>query len=140
MKTNILILFFTCITLVMFSQTGISTITPNAAAELDVVSPGNNGGVLVPTMTDAQMKAIVTPATGLFVFNTDKNKFMYNIGTPASPNWTVMGELARMTGAEITAITTPIQGDMRYNTTTNTVWYYDGTSWQELNSSATPPY
>ncbi|MBK8807422.1 MAG: hypothetical protein IPO21_12570 [Bacteroidales bacterium] len=134
---TIAIFFFT---IASYSQVEISSTTISPAAELDVTSPGNNGGVLIPTMTDAEMKLIVSPAHGLFVFNTDKNKFMYNIGTSASPNWTIMGELARMTGAEISAIALPVAGDMRYNTTSNSVWYYDGTSWQELNSTATPPY
>jgi len=140
MKSYIILFFLLINGFVAFSQTGVSTVAPSAAAELDVVSPGNNGGVLVPTLSDAEMQAIVSPAHGLFVFNTDKVKFMYNIGTPASPSWTIMGELVRMTGAEITAIATPTQGDLRYNTTSNSIWYYDGTLWQELNSAATPPY
>jgi len=120
------------------AQVGVSTITPNAAAELDVSSPGNNGGVLIPTISDAEMKAIVNPANGLFIYNTDKQKFMYNIGTAGVPNWTIMGELARMTGAQISAILAPIAGDLRYNTDTNTVWYFDGTYWQELDNDVAP--
>ena len=140
MKLTLTLLVTILFSLAGYSQVGVSTTSPNDAAELDVTSPGNNGGVLVPTITDAEMKAIALPAHGLFVFNTNKKKFMYNIGTSGTPDWTVMGELIRMTAAQITAIVSPIQGDLRYNTNTNTVWYYDGTNWQELNSSATPPY
>ena len=136
---SILFIIITFCTLSGFAQVGISTTVPapgpNAAAELDVNSPGNNGGVLIPTMTDVEMKAIASPANGLFVYNTDKQKFVYNIGTAGTPNWTVLGELARMTGADITAIVAPMQGDLRYNTTTNTVWFYDGTLWQELKTA-----
>jgi hypothetical protein len=137
MKSILISICLFC-SLSVFSQVGISTTSPNAAAELEINSPGSNGGVLIPTMTDAEMRAIISPANGLFVFNTDKQKFMYNIGIAAAPNWTVLGELARMTGAQISAIVSPTQGDLRYNTTSNSVWYYDGTNWQELSNAATP--
>ena len=135
---KILILFFMIVGYTLSAQVGISTTTPSAATELEVYSPGNNGGILIPRMTEAQMKAIVNPSNGLFVYNTDKQKFMYNIGTAGSPNWTILGEIARMTGAQISAIATPIQGDIRYDTTTNSIWYYDGTHWQELSNAAAP--
>ncbi|MGO8056054.1 hypothetical protein, partial [Rhizobium leguminosarum] len=45
-----------------------------------------------PTMTIVQRNAIVTPATGLIIFQTDGGAgFYYNSGTPATPAWTVIG-------------------------------------------------
>lgn len=42
---------------------------PDNSAMLDVAS--TTGGVLIPRMTDAQRTAIVTPATGLLIYQTD---------------------------------------------------------------------
>lgn len=44
------------------------TFSPNASAQLDVVS--TTKGFLPPRMTDAQARAIATPAEGLVVYNT----------------------------------------------------------------------
>ena len=52
------------------AQLGVGTATPNASAQLDVTS--TNKGFLAPRMTNAQRVAIVSPATGLLVFQTDE--------------------------------------------------------------------
>jgi hypothetical protein len=44
--------------------------SPNASAMLDIVS--NNKGMLVPRMSTLQRNAIISPATGLLVFDTDQ--------------------------------------------------------------------
>ncbi|MBO9659488.1 MAG: hypothetical protein J7527_11745, partial [Chitinophagaceae bacterium] len=54
---------------------GIGTTTPHSSAKLDVQS--QNSGMLLPRMNSAQRKAIGAPATGLLVFDTDKNAFMF---------------------------------------------------------------
>jgi hypothetical protein len=51
---------------------GIGTATPNASSLLDITS--TTKGFLPPRMTNAQMVAIVTPATGLMVYDTTNNK------------------------------------------------------------------
>ncbi len=48
---------------------GIGTITPNASAQLDITS--NTKGLLTPRMTEAQRNALVSPAPGLLVYQTD---------------------------------------------------------------------
>lgn len=58
------------------AQTGIGTLTPDASAQLDVTS--TNKGVLVPRMTTAQRTAIVTPADGLLVYDTNTKTFWFN--------------------------------------------------------------
>jgi hypothetical protein len=73
---------------------GIGTNTPNNSAILDLTA--TNKGLLIPRMTSIQRTAIVTPATGLLVFDTDFDQFWYFDGTqwipltvgtgPAGPN------------------------------------------------------
>jgi hypothetical protein len=66
---------------------------PDASAMLDISS--TNRGLLVPRMTMAQRNAIVTPATGLMIFQTDNTPgYFYNAGTPAAPVWSMLGGTA----------------------------------------------
>ena len=68
------------------AQVGIGITTPDASAKLDITSTA--GGLLVPRMTAAQKNAIITPATGLIIYQTDAPAgFYYNAGTPAVKNW-----------------------------------------------------
>jgi len=48
---------------------------PDASSILDVRS--TDKGMLVPRLTTAQRQAIVSPANGLLVYDTDKNSFYY---------------------------------------------------------------
>jgi|GEM_PF-1071856 len=60
--------------------------TANSSSMLDIKS--TTKGVLIPRMTAAQKASIMTPATGLLVYQTDGTSgFYYNSGTPASPVW-----------------------------------------------------
>jgi drug/metabolite transporter superfamily protein YnfA len=72
---------------------------PDASAMLDVVA--NNRGALIPRMTTAQRTAIVAPATGLFVYDTSLNAFLYWDGTA----WRMMAYSGGwlLTGNAITA-------------------------------------
>src|ERR1700710_551889 len=64
---------------------GIGTTSPNASSLLEVIS--TTKGVLFPRMTLAQCNAIVTPATGLLVFQTNSTPgFYYYSGT----TWTAV--------------------------------------------------
>ncbi|MBM3171143.1 MAG: hypothetical protein FJZ75_05980 [Bacteroidetes bacterium] len=56
-------------------QVGIQNTNPNPSAVLDIQS--TQAGVLIPRMTNAQMQAIVSPATGLLIFNSDNQQFRY---------------------------------------------------------------
>jgi len=71
------VIFFLITTVVSAQSTGIGTPTPNASSVLDVSS--NSKGLLIPRMGSAQRKAIVLPATGLMVYDLDKNTvYMYD--------------------------------------------------------------
>lgn len=50
---------------------GIGTSSPVASAQLQVVSPNSDTGFLCPQLEDASIRAIVSPAEGLMVYNTD---------------------------------------------------------------------
>lgn len=67
------------------AQVGVGTTTPDASSVFHVES--TDKGVLIPRLTTAQINAIVNPANGLMVFNTDTNEFQFNCSTPAIPDW-----------------------------------------------------
>jgi hypothetical protein len=76
-------IFFLLITPISyFSQAqnvGIGTVTPNAKSALEIVSGGNNSGILIPRLTAAQRIAIPVGATekSLLVYDKDSLAFMY---------------------------------------------------------------
>ncbi|MFE3869426.1 hypothetical protein ACFX5E_15285 [Flavobacterium sp. LS2P90] len=73
------LLFFMIITTNMFAQVGIGTTTPNASSILDLTS--STQGMLTPRMTTAQRIAIVSPADGLMVYDTNlKSLFHFDTG------------------------------------------------------------
>ena len=57
------------------AQVGIGITTANSSAQLDITS--TNKGLLVPRMTMAQRNLILTPATGLMIFQTDNTQGFY---------------------------------------------------------------
>ena len=69
------------------AQVGIGTTTPSANAVLELKSPGNNQGFLVPRLTTAQRtaaaftSALTSAEAGLLVFDTNTGKFYYWSGT-----------------------------------------------------------
>ncbi|GAB3587568.1 hypothetical protein [Hymenobacter daeguensis] len=70
------------------AQIGIGTASPNAKAALDIQSPANNTGVLIPRLTAAQRTGISSPPQGLIVYQTDgtagggtQTGFWYYAGT-----------------------------------------------------------
>ena len=81
-----------------FAQVGIGTTSPDASAELEILS--TDKGVLIPRMTQAQRTAIPTPAEGLLVYQTNNSiGFWYFNGAiwttfgGATPGWSVLGDM-----------------------------------------------
>ncbi len=75
---------------------------PDSSALFDISSTSK--GALMPRMTTVQRNAIVNPAAGLTIFNTDCKVYNYNAGTPASPVWaTINATNSLMAGVSISA-------------------------------------
>tara|TARA_R110002020_G_scaffold220785_2_gene428747 strand:+ start:20707 stop:22497 length:1791 start_codon:yes stop_codon:yes gene_type:complete len=70
-------------------RVGIGTVTPDASALIDMTS--TTQGFLPPRMTTVEMNAISNPAEGLILYDTTTNQWMGNNGTPAVPNWVIIG-------------------------------------------------
>jgi len=70
----------------LYGQVGIGTSTPDTSTVLDLSSTAK--GLLMPRLTTLQRDAIVSPATGLMIYNTTSNDGQLNTGTPSAPIWT----------------------------------------------------
>jgi hypothetical protein len=81
--TLITLMLFTALS---YAQVGINTNTPDASSALDIES--STGGILIPRLTETQRDAIVSPASGLMIYQTDEDTgfYFYN-GT----QWTSVG-------------------------------------------------
>ena len=75
MKKVTLLLFMLSFTWFSFAQVGLNTITPDASSALDIES--TTGGILIPRLSESQRDAIALPATGLMIYQTDKNPGFY---------------------------------------------------------------
>ena len=68
-KNGIVSIIMVLVSWVTFAQIGIGTTTPDASSALEINS--TNKGLLIPRMTTVEMNAIVSPAVGLLVYDTD---------------------------------------------------------------------
>ncbi len=92
---NLLLFLILIIGITTHAQVAINNdaSAPDNSAMLDVKS--TTKGLLAPRMTLAQRNAIITPATGLAVFQTDVAPGLYyNSGTPGVPSWRLVGSNA----------------------------------------------
>lgn len=110
-----LTLFITLISINAKAQSmGISSssITPDASSILELRTTSK--GFLIPRMTQTQRDAIISPATGLMIYNTSTNTFNFYNGT----GWTALtsgtaGTVSSVTSADAnatvaTTTTTPV--------------------------------
>jgi hypothetical protein len=72
---NMLFFAFLALSTNTYCQMGINTQTPDQSARLDIYDTSK--GVLVPRLTNSQMNAIPSPATGLLIFNSQTESFYY---------------------------------------------------------------
>ncbi len=90
-------LFMALATYINAQSVGVNSTNPHASAVLDISS--TTKGMLVPRMTTAQRTAIASPATGLLVFDTNLNQFLFYNGAAwtaiptgsGNSSWTVNG-------------------------------------------------
>ena len=85
MKLAILCALFLMVYSSFAQGVGIGTATPDGSAALDITSATK--GLLIPRMNANSINAIVNPANGLMVYDSQTNQLKVNIGTPAAPNW-----------------------------------------------------
>ncbi|HOZ80582.1 MAG TPA: hypothetical protein PLY34_21495 [Ferruginibacter sp.] len=79
MKKTFLVTGILLTTAISFAQNnvGIGTTTPNNSAILDISS--NTKGLLIPRLTTTQKNAIVNPAAGLMIYDTENKRLsIYN--------------------------------------------------------------
>lgn len=67
----LVLILYTLLNYAQSGQVGINTRNPDPTAVLEIFS--NDKGVLIPRLTEKQIKGIQSPATGLMIFNTTKN-------------------------------------------------------------------
>jgi trimeric autotransporter adhesin len=89
---NLFFLLLLALCMSVNAQVAINTdgSVPDNSAMLDVKSTAK--GLLLPRMTQAQRNAIVSPANGLMIYQTDNSPgYYYNSGTSTSPSWVING-------------------------------------------------
>ena len=102
------------------------------SAELNIVAdtvtaPKTYKGFLMPRLTNLQMLNIGDPATGLLVFNTEKNKFYYYNGT----EWVFIGMVTQTVPGGLDAVTDA--GLIYFDAATARLrGYVNGGSWQNF--------
>ena len=83
MKTTpiytLILTFVLCNFQILGQSIGINTSTPESSAALDIVS--DSTGLLIPRLTSFQRTSIFEPATGLLVYDMDKESFWYKTNT-----------------------------------------------------------
>jgi len=70
--TLIALIFFTTLG---YAQVGINTNNPDASSALEIES--TTGGILIPRLTETQRDAILVPAAGLMIYQTDQTAGFY---------------------------------------------------------------
>ena len=113
-------LFLTVIIIssVSLAQVGIGTTTPNSSAALDITS--TDSGILIPRMTEAQRTAILTPATGLLVYQTDNTTGFWFYNGSGWANLSVGGATGEFQsiGGVVQNISNPTSDDFVFGSTT----------------------
>ena len=79
MKKLLIIFYFLSFTYISMAQVGIGTSSPDASARLqiDANAATNAKGFLIPRVTATEKSSIVSPATGLMVYQTDSREGVY---------------------------------------------------------------
>lgn len=110
------------------SQVGINTTNPDPSAILDVES--TTAGLLIPRLTTLQRNAILNPANGLIIYNTDNDELQINTNTTATPVWEAvnytpaptLGQSFKYSNTDVTtnvnqtaAINLPVFGTVTWN-------------------------
>jgi hypothetical protein len=72
-NTTISLVCFFVFSQIVCAQVGIGTVNPDSSSILDLTS--NSQGLLIPRMTSSERNLILSPATGLLIYNTTTSHF-----------------------------------------------------------------
>ena len=129
MRNSVFVLFLlTALLFEAHSQVGINTDLPNSRAVLDLHSPTNDQGLLVPRLSTLQRTAqaftsrLGASENGLLIFDTDEKLFYYWM----HPSWRVIdqgaGGTAWFSGPDVPQNSTGEEGDFFLNITDGNVY------------------
>lgn len=145
---HLTILFFLFLSAGTYAQTSIGTTTPDPSAQLEVSS--TTKGFLPPRMNAAQRDDIVSPATGLVVYNTTANVLEYKtasgwVSYQDNPDGTTAGEMQYWDGSAWVTIVPGTEGQIltlasglpTWAGSTSTTFYQDldGDGYGDVNST-----
>jgi hypothetical protein len=122
----VFLLFLTCLCFTSKAQNvGIGTATPNSKAALEIVSSGNNQGLLIPRLSAAQRLAIVVGASenSLLVYDKDSAAYMYWDGAIWKLLSTSSSTVTASNGLTKTASNIKLGGSLTAATTVNTAGF-----------------
>jgi len=86
LKSKLIILVFLVFISSTYAQVGIGTDNPEVSSILDLNPSGNDKGLLIPRLSQAQRDAITSPANGLLIFQTDNTEGFYFYSS-ANSSW-----------------------------------------------------
>ena len=129
MRNSVFVLFLlTALLFEAHSQVGINTDLPNSRAVLDLHSPTNDQGLLVPRLSTLQRTAqaftsrLGASENGLLIFDTDEKLFYYWM----HPSWRAInqgaGGTAWFSGPDVPQNSTGEEGDFFLNITDGNVY------------------
>ena len=79
------------------------------------------------------MEDMTSATHAMLIYNTDKQKFMYNAGDENTQIWTFVGDIPAV--GNITDFTTGIIGDIRYCKNAEELFFWNGSEWRQIQSA-----
>ncbi|MFP4847274.1 hypothetical protein [Winogradskyella sp. PE311] len=119
-KNITLVMLISCSLTAINAQVGIGTTEPDPSSELHIES--NDSGLLIPRLTTTQRDAILSPANGLLIFNTDTDEIQINTNTTITPIWeafTLTTTTTSTPGQSVKYSNTDISTNINNNTAIN---------------------
>jgi len=126
-------LFFSLLSSSLIAQVGIGTLTPDASSQLDITSSGK--GLLIPRMDASTRGAIVSPATGLLVYQTDAPAGFYYYDGSA---WNMIGTTT-LTGFSASTSLSSISASTTFTNYSTAAPFYSSAGFNATTGQFTVP-